>query len=1429
MSFSTHSPEPDNNHGNDNAAAVAHAPNASVAVSRKLTRVLLQVSAVLIALLVVLLLGLVGLCRTELGTQKTLQLVQNFSGGALKISGISGRLADQLQIDELSYQSSASKVLASGIRLTWRPRSLFTGLAEIDVFEVTSLKLAFVPDPSPAQLPLSLQLPIRIDVKRAAIGRLSIATLHPDGSELPTVQLTALSAQWTSNDLQHQLQGGVTSPWGKLQVQSSMASLRPYKLDGRFTYHGQMNPALPNLGIEGSVGGSLEELSIQGKAIVDPEAKVLSPQALNKAVLQGGFDTVLKVFSDQPLRSLHANITGLNPGDFAAVAPQANLQVQANLSVAADKSASGQKSSLATDALSGSIAISNTQPARIDQQGLPLLSLRSDLHWSKDLILLKSTQIKLPGNAKLSGDARIQIQAVGLPLVTSRFDLSGIDLAQLDLRLQKTKLGGSVQMQTHTGDNSTTVLDMQTRLSEPRASLTAEASYQLNAAGSDGLLKLTKFELLAANSRIQGQGEISFANEQAFNFKGELRRFDPSRWVAGPGGSIDADLSVRGQLLPKLSLRFQVPRLQGAYAGQALAGAAELNWLDNAVLEVSKLDLHWGRNAINGRGIWGSAKDVLQLTLDAPDLPALSVLAGASLTGSIQADARLSGKLAEPSGHIRLNGQGIGIGGQVRLTKISVNIDLEKGLQGALSADLQAQELRTNLLVAEKRAPNSAVNGGTGEHKRVSKLPLLAEQLTVTVSGRRDAHKIEGNIGFNTARQLLLSATGGVKNDNGKTFQWLGQLERFSLSGNPDIRLSDTMSLEAGAKSVRLGSARFDGALGSLAMEQFEWMPGSIKTRGKMSNVKVIELLNLLKPQSAVDGDLLVAADWDLQLKENIRGEVRLQRQSGDIRVMDVDGTGKPFPLQVKDLQVRLALGGLVAGTDAERVSLQLDGSGVRSGSLHLSLNSQLRKVAEQWSLPADSAINGKFNADLPDLQWMGPWINSGLALKGKLKVDANLGGIMSSPKYQAQIEARDLELAFASEGLLLPNGSLSAQLDENRLKLIQLQFSNAVTSMPQHAKFREQNWIGQKGEFNATGEIDWHTQSGSIEAKFQKFPLLQRKDRWIVVSGDASINQSSDIWALAGKITTDGAYFKLAKLSPPSLSSDVIVKRGAGAGNGSGNSLSNGHGHAEAVTEEGKKGIKTRIDVSFDMGKRFVFTGRGIDTALAGSIRLRSIDGSPLQATGSIRTVGGVYEGYGQQLEIDRGILNFQGSPTNPGLNIRALRTGLEVEAGVEVVGTVASPQVRLVSEPSVPDAEKLSWLVLGRGSNQTGGGDASLLMSAAGAIFGGDGSRNVPREIVQGLGFDEFSVGAADVGGASKLPGQTVAGSTSVGGSSGDQVVSVGKRLLPGLVLSVERGLSDASGAVKLSWQLTRNISIVGRSGTESSIDTYYTFSFH
>ena len=319
------------------------------------------------------------------------------------------------------------------------------------------------------------------------------------------------------------------------------------------------------------------------------------------------------------------------------------------------------------------------------------------------------------------------------------------------------------------------------------------------------------------------------------------------------------------------------------------------------------------------------------------------------------------------------------------------------------------------------------------------------------------------------------------------------------------------------------------------------------------------------------------------------------------------------------------------------------------------------------------------------------------------------------------------------------------------------------------------------------------------------------------MMSGDAKITQADRVWSLIGKLGADAAYFKLPKMPPPSLSSDVIVNQPIKLD------------PEQSDLDADKKGFKTKLDLQIDMGPRFVFVGRGLNTALTGTMRMRMNDNGSLQASGSIATNGGQYEGYGQQLEIERGILKFQGSPSNPSLNVRALRKGLLVEAGVEVTGNVANPQVRLVSEPNVPDNDKISWLILGREADQLGVNDASLLLTAAGAIFGSDGSGNIPKDLARGLGFDEFSIGPAENGGSSKLPSQTIAGETTVGSVTNDNVLTIGWRMKPGLVLSIERGMSDASSALKASWQLGRRVRLVARTGTDVSLDVKYSFSFN
>ena len=156
-------------------------------------------------------------------------------------------------------------------------------------------------------------------------------------------------------------------------------------------------------------------------------------------------------------------------------------------------------------------------------------------------------------------------------------------------------------------------------------------------------------------------------------------------------------------------------------------------------------------------------------------------------------------------------------------------------------------------------------------------------------------------------------------------------------------------------------------------------------------------------------------------------------------------------------------------------------------------------------------------------------------------------------------------------------------------------------------------------------------------------------------------------------------------------------------------------------------------------------------------------------------------------------------------------------------------NPVVRLVSNPDVPDVEKLSWLVLGHGPEQGGAGAAGLLLSAAGSLFGND-SGGIVRQIKQGFGIDEFNVRQGDVGdsGGRQMTSRVVGSTFDTSSGTANQVLSVGRRLSSNLVLSYDQSLSGAGSVVKLSFALGRQVSLIARAGTDNALDILYTFVF-
>jgi translocation and assembly module TamB len=284
----------------------------------------------------------------------------------------------------------------------------------------------------------------------------------------------------------------------------------------------------------------------------------------------------------------------------------------------------------------------------------------------------------------------------------------------------------------------------------------------------------------------------------------------------------------------------------------------------------------------------------------------------------------------------------------------------------------------------------------------------------------------------------------------------------------------------------------------------------------------------------------------------------------------------------------------------------------------------------------------------------------------------------------------------------------------------------------------------------------------------------------------------------VSGKFTVDRALFSLPEERAPRLDDDVVVYR-EGAKPAPRQSRAR-------VVEKPSSPFAPNVDVQVALGDTFRFKGSGADLRLAGELAIRTGPGEPLQAQGTVRIADGTYKAFGAQLAIERGVLNFTGPLTNPNLNILAMRRKQEVAAGVQVTGTVQQPRVTLVSDPNVADEEKLSWLVFGHAGNTSGGGAQAAARGAATGLLNKIGG----ERIAKGLGLDQFSFGTSEFG------------------TSGQQVVNLGKNITERLAIGYEQSLAGATSVLKLTYQLSRSWSVALRGGQVSGLDVSYSRRF-
>ena len=146
-------------------------------------------------------------------------------------------------------------------------------------------------------------------------------------------------------------------------------------------------------------------------------------------------------------------------------------------------------------------------------------------------------------------------------------------------------------------------------------------------------------------------------------------------------------------------------------------------------------------------------------------------------------------------------------------------------------------------------------------------------------------------------------------------------------------------------------------------------------------------------------------------------------------------------------------------------------------------------------------------------------------------------------------------------------------------------------------------------------------------------------------------------------------------------------------------------------------------------------------------------------------------------------------------------------MRAGVQVTGSALSPRVRLYSDPELPDAEKLSWVVLGRNA-ANGGAEAAVLQQAALTLLGRGGGSNPTAQVASRLGLDEIGF---------KGPG--------TGEDATSAALTFGKRLSKDMYVTYERSLSGTLGTLYIFYDLSRRLTLRGQTGEKSAVDIIYT----
>jgi len=884
---------------------------------------------------------------------------------------------------------------------------------------------------------------------------------------------------------------------------------------------------------------------------------------------------------------------------------------------------------------------------------------------------------------------------------------------------------------------------------------------------------------LAGGGTLEGRGVAS-----ATGFDGTLKA---SRLNLRGLRSDLRETQLSGPL--ELSLARDVQTVRGTLSQPGMSVAA------HAVRKGNEIDIRQLRAAAEGGEVTGSGKVRLgePLAFDARlalahfnpaafgDYPAGTISGtvagkgeyGKEIRAEIQwalAGSNLIEQPFETSGSARIAGKRV-----LAATADARLADTRATLRGAfgaggdrLSWTLDAPKIEDHVEAVRGRLKASGSLGGTWEEPSLV-VEARAEELEFPHGLKASSASAEfAGTAARHAAQILLRIEGTdvqarlAGSLNGR--QWVGDIQALEANGRVPFILRAPTPLKASPERVELGYVAASVGDGRLLVKELTWSKERVTSVGEFSGVPAQWIITALGQTEHLRSTLLLDGQWQIAAAPALSGTLSVRRAAGDLTL--VDQNELELGLQGIALDARFAAAGVGVRLDVSSSY----GNGTLAGQIGRD------PAAGALGLGANSPLSAQGQIEIAHAKLLAePWLADS-RFDGRIGADLEASGTLADPLFAGSLRGDAIAFDYPPLGIYLRNGQFRAKLAGDTLQVERLSIQAG------------------DGSFSASGTLPIRVAQGKgakLTWQARSFSLLERPDMRVVTSGEGEAEFDGKRFAFSGELRVDRGHIEYETQRVPKLGDDVVI-----AGE-------------KRPAPQARSALPVDLNVDLELGSNLTIAMHGLEGKLGGRVNLATTKDGELRAYGRLQTLNATFYAYGQKLQVDPGIVIFDGPLDNPALQITAWRRNQAVEAGVQISGTVRAPRVQLVSQPAVSEGERLSWLVLGRAPTDATKADLGLLQAAAGALLARGDSMPLDRRIARSFGLDEISFRGS--------------------GEVQDRVLAVGKRFSDKLYLSYEQGIGTVtSSLVKLDYALSRRWSARIETGTSTGGGIFYRFSW-